>query len=92
MCIRDRPGIKEQEIAGMMDGIAYQYGQGPSFPTILSIHGETLHNPYHNNIMQDGDLLLADAGAQANSYYASDFTRVTPVSGKFCLLYTSRCV
>jgi Xaa-Pro aminopeptidase len=85
MCVfkMARPGIKEQEIAGMMDGIAYQYGQGPSFPTILSIHGETLHNPYHNNIMQDGDLLLADAGAQANSYYASDFTRVTPVSGKF---------
>ncbi|MBP8946566.1 MAG: aminopeptidase P family protein [Bacteroidales bacterium] len=85
MCVfkMAKPGIKEQEIAGMMDGISYQYGEGPSFPTILSVHGETLHNPYHNNIMQSGQLLLADAGAQANSFYASDYTRVTPVSGKF---------
>lgn len=33
--------------------------------------------------MQAGQLLLADAGAQANSFYASDYTRVIPVSGKF---------
>lgn len=78
-----RPGIIEQEICGFMEGIAYQYGKGPSFPIILSIRGEILHNHYHGNTMQDGDMLLVDAGAQTHKYYASDFTRTMPVSGKF---------
>jgi Xaa-Pro aminopeptidase len=78
-----RPGLVEQEICGRMEGIAYQYGMGPSFPIILSVRGETLHNHYHGNIMQDGDLLLSDAGAESNMHYASDFTRTMPVSGKF---------
>ncbi len=78
-----RPGVVEQEIYGYMEGIAYQYGQGTSFPIILSVRGETLHNHYHGNTMQDGDILLVDAGAETNMHYASDFTRVMPVNGKF---------
>lgn len=78
-----KPGLLEREIAGVMEGIAHTYGFGPSFPIILSIRGETLHNHSHDNIMKDGDLLLSDAGAESLMHYASDFTRTMPVSGKF---------
>ena len=78
-----KPGIVEQEICGTMEGIAHKYGKGPSFPIILSIRGETLHNHYHGNTMKDGDMLLVDAGAESNMHYASDFTRTMPVSGVF---------
>ena len=38
------PGIVEQEIVGKMEGVALAKGWGVSFPTILTQHGETLHN------------------------------------------------
>jgi Xaa-Pro aminopeptidase len=78
-----QPGLIEQEIAGHLEGIALKKGRGVSFPVILSIHGETLHNHYHGNLMKDGDLLLVDAGAETNRNYCSDFTRTLPVNGKF---------
>ncbi|MCX7697588.1 MAG: aminopeptidase P family protein [Bacteroidales bacterium] len=76
-------GTSEQEIAGILEGIAWAYGKGPSFPIILTQRGEILHNHHHDQLLQDGRLLLIDAGAQANSYYASDYTRVIPVNGRF---------
>ena len=78
-----RPGLVEQEIAGMIEGIALSKGNGTSFPVILSVRGETLHNHYHGNIMKEGDMLLIDAGAATYMDYASDFTRTIPVSGKY---------
>ncbi len=78
-----KPGLVEQEIAGRIEGIAISKGNGVSFPVILSVHGEILHNHYHGNVMKDGDLLIVDAGASSNMDYACDFTRTLPVSGKF---------
>jgi Xaa-Pro aminopeptidase len=78
-----RPGIYEREIAGAIEGIALSKGSGVSFPVICSIHGETLHNHYHGNLLKDGDLLLTDAGAETDMNYASDYTRTFPVNGKF---------
>lgn len=78
-----RPGVVEQEIAGAIEGIALSKGKGTSFPVILSVRGETLHNHEHGNTMKDGDMLVIDAGAATNMDYASDFTRTIPVSGRF---------
>ena len=78
-----KPGIMEQDIAGVIEGIALSKGKGVSFPVILSQNGETLHNHDHSQILEEGRMLLTDAGAQSNMYYASDFTRTIPVSGKF---------
>jgi len=78
-----RPGLIEQEIAGFIEGIALSKGNGTSFPVILSVRGETLHNHYHGNVMKDGDMLLIDAGAATYMDYASDFTRTIPVSGRY---------
>jgi len=78
-----KPGQKEQYIAGVMEGIAKSYGIGLSFPTILTQHGEVLHNHKPNHILESGKLMLVDAGAENNEGYCSDHTRTSPVSGKF---------
>lgn len=76
-------GILEQEIVGKMEGITLAKGWGPSFPTILTQHGETLHNHLHDKLIEPGKLMVIDAGAENNMHYASDFTRTYPTSGKF---------
>lgn len=78
-----RQGVREQEIFGTIEGIALAKGGGVSFPTILSINGQTLHNHSHDNILKKGRMLVVDAGAETNLHYASDITRTIPVGGKF---------
>ena len=78
-----RAGRTEHEVAGIVDGMALRYGTGVSFTTILSQHGEVLHNHDHSGTMQDGRLVLCDAGGEHLNGYVSDHTRTFPVSGKF---------
>ena len=78
-----RPGVVEREIAGAIEGIAKSHGLGVSFPSIVSQHGETLHNLNSDGVLQSGRLLLCDAGGEALSNYVSDHTRTYPVSGRF---------
>ncbi len=76
-------GLVEQEIVGKMEGVALAGGWGVSFPTILTQHGETLHNHGHAAVIEPGKLMVIDAGVESNEHYASDFTRTYPTSGKF---------
>jgi Xaa-Pro aminopeptidase len=76
-------GIVEQDIVGKMEGIALAKGWGVSFPTILTQHGETLHNHLHDKVIEPGKLMVIDAGVESNEHYASDFTRTYPTTGKF---------
>ena len=78
-----RAGVVEREIAGAIEGIAKSYGQGVSFPSIVSQHGETLHNLNCDGVLTDGRLLLVDAGGESVEGYCSDHTRTYPVSGRF---------
>ncbi len=80
-----KPGIVEREIAGAIEGIALAHGGGVSFTSIVSQNGETLPNHYYGNTLQEGRLLLCDAGAETTMHYCSDFTRTMPVSGKFTM-------
>jgi Xaa-Pro aminopeptidase len=75
--------VTEREIAGAIEGVALRRGWGVSFHPIVSQHGETLHNHSHDGVLEAGRLLLVDAGAEAVSGYASDFTRTIPVGGRF---------
>ena len=77
-----RPGVTEQYIAGLLEGVANCYGT-TSFPTILSMHGEIQHGYPSTSPLEAGRLMLCDAGAETNNGYSSDNTRVTPISGKF---------
>ena len=76
-------GMVEQQLYGIMEGIAYSQGAMTSFPTILSQNGETLHNHKHHQILTDGRMVVIDSGAETNMNYCSDFTRTFPSSGKF---------
>lgn len=78
-----KPGRIEQEIVGEMEAETLKYGWGPSFPTILTQHGEIFHCHSHQCPIVPGKLLVVDAGAEIDSGYASDFTRTYPTSGKF---------
>jgi len=78
-----KPGMRESEISGAMEGLALALGDGVSFPIIFSINGQTLHNHEHGNIMQDGDMAVNDSGAESGLHYASDITRTIPVGAHF---------
>ena len=54
-----------------------------AFSTIFSVRGEILHNPFHENLMKPGDLVVHDSGVESPLHYASDITRTIPVSGRF---------
>ncbi|NOR14389.1 MAG: M24 family metallopeptidase [Candidatus Aminicenantes bacterium] len=78
-----KPGIMESEIAAVVEGTALSKGGYISFPVILTINGQILHNHFHGNRLEEGRLLVNDSGAETAMGYASDITRTFPVSGKF---------
>jgi len=78
-----RPGRVEQEVVGTLEDVALSHGVRLSFPAIFSVHGETMHNPYYDNVLKDGDIAVNDSGAESPLHYASDITRTIPVGGRF---------
>jgi Xaa-Pro aminopeptidase len=78
-----KPGVIEQKIAGTIEGISLALGGPASFPIILSMNVQTLHNHYHGNVLEEGRMMVTDAGAETQLHYASDITRTVPVGGKF---------
>lgn len=78
-----KPGMVEQEIAGTIEGISLALGGPVSFPIILSVDGQTLHNHNHHNVLQEGRMMVVDTGTELASLYSSDITRTVPVGGKF---------
>ncbi|MEQ8703989.1 MAG: aminopeptidase P family protein [Phaeodactylibacter sp.] len=79
-----RPGMKEAQLAGLVEGIALATESTLAYPAILTINGQTLHNHHHGNTLKEGDLVLCDFGSAApRTDYASDITRTFPVSKTF---------
>ena len=76
-------GNFERELAGAIEGIALSHGGPVSFPVILSMDGQTLHNHDHSQELLEGRMVVIDAGAETAMCYASDITRTFPVGGKF---------
>lgn len=80
-----RAGVKEYEIEALIE---YHFRRnGASAPAYNSIVGgganaTILHYINNDAELQDGDLLLIDAGAEYQGY-ASDITRTFPVNGRF---------
>ncbi len=77
-----KPGVTERFVAGQVDGIARSLAQGNSFGTIFSQHGEIMHGAPSDAPLEDGRLVLCDAGCELNDY-CSDHTRTMPVNGRF---------
>lgn len=78
-----RPGMKEAELAGLVEGIALANDGDVAYPVILTVNGQILHNHYHGNTLEEGRLVLVDAGAETTGHYAGDITRTFPVSKTF---------
>jgi Xaa-Pro aminopeptidase len=79
------PGRYEYEIQAEIEHIFRLRGaMGPAYPSIVAsgVNACVLHYIENNRQMQDGELLLIDAGC-AYGYYNSDITRTFPVGGKF---------
>jgi Xaa-Pro aminopeptidase len=78
-----KPSLYERQVASAMEAIVLSHGSTLAFPTIFSIHGETLHNHSYDNQMRAGDMAVNDSGVESPLHYTSDITRTIPVSGKF---------
>lgn len=80
-----QPGRYEYEVQAEIERVFRAAGGlGPAYPSIVA-SGENaciLHYIENNRQIQDGDLLLIDAGC-SYGYYNGDITRTFPVNGKF---------
>ncbi|MCA1804130.1 MAG: aminopeptidase P N-terminal domain-containing protein, partial [Xanthomonadaceae bacterium] len=79
-----RPGMMEYEIEAEYLHEFRRHGCEPAYGSIVGggDNGCILHYRENDAELQDGDLLLIDAGAEYQ-YYASDITRTFPVNGRF---------
>lgn len=80
-----RPGMHEYEIQAVLEYVFRSNGSlRNGYPSIVGSGPNAciLHYTSNNRMMQDGDLLLVDAGAEFD-YYTGDITRTYPVNGKF---------
>jgi len=78
-----RPGMMEYEVAAKVEEVALAANGRLSYPIILTINGQTLHNHYHGNRIEKGQVILMDAGAESALHYAGDLTRTFPVGSTF---------
>ncbi|MGK9120722.1 aminopeptidase P family protein [Olivibacter jilunii] len=78
-----KEGMKELQIANAIQEIAQNGGGRLAYPTILSVHGEILHNHKQHNTLKKGQLVLNDSGAETAMGYAGDLTRTFPVDLQF---------
>jgi len=80
-----QPGRYEYEIQAELEHIFRKAGAlGPAYPSIVASGPNAciLHYIDNTRRMEDGDLLLIDAGCSYN-YYNADITRTFPVGGRF---------
>ena len=78
------PGLYEHNVASVFDSQFTNGNSEHSYPPIVASGKNAciLHYNENNQELQDGDLLLIDAGCEINGY-ASDITRTFPINGKF---------
>lgn len=77
------PGKTEKEIAGQLQAIAIGCGGNIAFPVILTRNGQYLHNHATQDVIQEGDIILCDTGAETSMNYAGDMTRTFPAGRSF---------
>lgn len=75
-----QPGRREADVRAAIEHAFAARGMCPAYGSIVTVHGEVLHNEHSHHPLRAGDLLLADCGAEQHGW-ASDVTRTWPVSG-----------
>lgn len=81
---RCRPGMREYEVEAELLYHFRRHGADVAYPPIVGggANGCVLHYVRNDAPLQDGELLLIDAGAELECY-ACDITRTFPVNGRF---------
>ena len=79
-----RPGQNEYQVMAELVHEFGRHGADTSYHPIVGGGANSciLHYNENNEELQDGDLLLIDAGCEYE-YYASDITRTFPVNGRY---------
>ncbi|EDM75836.1 aminopeptidase P [Plesiocystis pacifica SIR-1] len=77
-----RPGLRESDVRAAMERPILARDMSTAYGSIVTVHGEILHSHSYDHRVEDGDLLLADVGAD-NGGWAGDVTRTWPANGKF---------
>ena len=80
-----KPGMIEYEIQAIIEYIFKKNGSDhDAYSSIVAggNNANTLHYVENSQLLQEGDMMLIDAGCEWD-YYASDITRTTPINGKF---------
>lgn len=80
-----KPGAYEYQLEAEMMRVFMSAGsRWPAYPSIVGAGDNAciLHYTENNAVIQDGDLILIDAGCELD-YYASDITRTFPANGRF---------
>ncbi|MFS0852577.1 aminopeptidase P family protein [Microbacterium sp. 179-I 3D4 NHS] len=75
----------ERVVEGVFHRRAREDGNGEGYDTIAASgpHACYLHWTRNDGTVVPGDLILVDAGVEADSLYTADITRTLPVSGTF---------
>ena len=76
----------ERQIQGLIEGFFLEKGaRGPAYNSIVASGDNAciLHYTLNNAELNNGDLLLVDAGCSLIDYYNGDITRTIPIGGKF---------
>jgi len=81
-----RPGMKEYEIISAIQKVAADEDCRFSYPPIVTIDGQILHNHFSGNTLKEGDMVLNDSGIELPSCYPADLTRTFPAGKKFTSL------
>ncbi|MWJ29166.1 Xaa-Pro aminopeptidase [Halomonas sp. ZH2S] len=80
-----RPGLFEYHLQAELEHeFVWQGGSGPAYSTIVGggANACVLHYIENSAPLNDGDLVLIDAGAEFD-LYAGDITRTFPINGRF---------
>jgi Xaa-Pro aminopeptidase len=80
-----RKARSEREVEGVFNLRARVEGNDVGYGTIAAAgaHATILHWQRNDGPVEDGALLLLDAGVEGNELYTADVTRTLPISGKF---------
>jgi Xaa-Pro aminopeptidase len=81
--IATRTAQTESQVRAAMESVIIAKGMTCAYGSIVTVHGEVLHNHEYHHPIHPQDLLLADVGAETATGWASDITRTWPVGGKF---------
>jgi len=80
-----KPGVSERQVQAVLAHTFYSHGsarEGYNYIVASGNNATTLHYNFNDQVCENGELLLIDAGCEYN-LFSGDITRTFPVNGRF---------